>query len=301
MLKSPLFILAAPRSFTSLLCAMIGQHPQAYGVPELNLFLADTLGELLESRTGFTQFQLHGVLRTISQLYLCEQTLVSIEAAQRLYLNNMTINTGEFYYRLCKKVAPKQIVDKSPAYSVVPMALERINATFPDAHYLHIVRHPRTQGTSMMNIGDGKMAILSNSIDYSTDPPTIDPQFGWAHIQRTILNFLAKIPPERQKRLRGEDILGNTQIYFEEISQWMKWDWDESALEAMQRPQDSVYACLGPYGAPLGNDPNFLKSPVFRARAKASEAQLQGPLPWRSDGKGFIPDVIEIAQQLGYQ
>jgi hypothetical protein len=38
----PLFILAPPRSFTSVICGMIGQHPQMYGLPEVNLFAGET-------------------------------------------------------------------------------------------------------------------------------------------------------------------------------------------------------------------------------------------------------------------
>lgn len=36
----PLFILAPPRSFTSVVCAMIGQHPDMCGLPEVNLAIA---------------------------------------------------------------------------------------------------------------------------------------------------------------------------------------------------------------------------------------------------------------------
>jgi len=300
MVKQPLFILAAPRSFTSLLCSMIGQHPQAYGVPELNLFLADTIEELLATRTGLTSFQLHGILRTIAELYTGEQTLLSIETAQRHLINNATANTGKFYMKLCQKVSPLQIVDKSPAYSIIPNALGRINQIFPEAFYLHITRHPRTQGNSMMKIGEGKMAILSNSIDYSTDPPTIDPQYIWAHIQRTILNFLELVPPERKMRLRGEGVIAEPKVYFEKIANWLGWNWNETAAEAMLNPQNSPYSCIGPYGAPLGNDPNFLHSPIFKPRPKAAEANLEDPLPWRYDGKGFIPDVIDLARELNY-
>lgn len=299
--KSPLFILAAPRSFTSLLCAMIGQHPDAYGVPELNLFLADTLAGLLESRTGITSFQLHGIMRTIAELYSGEQTLESIESAQRFYIGYANCDSGEFYTKLCRRVFPKQIVDKSPAYSYSSNALARINKTFPDAHFLHIIRHPRAQGSSMMKIADGKMAILSNSIDYSTDPPTIDPQYVWADIQRTIIEFLKTIPDSRKRHFRGEDIMSDPRLYFGQIAEWLNWRWDEDALQRMLRPQDSPYACLGPYGAPLGNDPNFLNSPIFKPRPPSSAGSLEGSLFWRPDGKGFIPDVVAIARQFGYE
>lgn len=302
MIKHPLFILAAPRSFTSLLCSMIGQHPQAYGVPELNLFLTETLDELQALMVRLKSFQLHGLLRTVAQLYLREQTIPSIEAANRLLANCSNLRTGDFYIRLCEKVAPRQIIDKSPAYAANGLSVfPRIEATFPEAYYLYITRHPRTQGQSMMKVDQGKMAVLSNSIDYSTDPPIIDPQYLWAHIQRMILNFLEQIPARRKMHLRGEDIMGNPELYFEKISQWLGWEWNETAKKAMLRPQDSPYAGFGPYGAPLGNDPNFLRSPIFKNRGQLEEPTLEGPLPWRRDSKGFIPDVLELASQLGYR
>ena len=53
----PLFILGSPRSFTSLVCAMLGQNPDAYGVPELNLFIEDNLKALIEKLSGYRQLQ----------------------------------------------------------------------------------------------------------------------------------------------------------------------------------------------------------------------------------------------------
>src|SRR5947209_5720522 len=42
----PVLILCTPRSCSSVVCAMLGRHPQLYGFPELNLFVFDTVGEL---------------------------------------------------------------------------------------------------------------------------------------------------------------------------------------------------------------------------------------------------------------
>jgi len=49
----PVFVLA-PRSFSSIVATMLGQHPQMYGVPELELFAAETMGEWWELCTGAT-------------------------------------------------------------------------------------------------------------------------------------------------------------------------------------------------------------------------------------------------------
>src|SRR5215475_14600268 len=84
---TPVFILGSPRSFTSLVCGMLGQHPQAYGMPELNLFISDTLKGLLEELTGYRQIQIHGLLRAVSQLYSGEQTLNSVDMARRWLLS----------------------------------------------------------------------------------------------------------------------------------------------------------------------------------------------------------------------
>ncbi|MEC4986410.1 MAG: sulfotransferase [Oscillatoria sp. PMC 1068.18] len=299
-LAQPLFILGSPRSFTSLLCAMLGQHPQAYGVPELNLFAAETLNDLSEMMVGLRQFQMHGLLRTVAQLYTGEQTITSLEMAQRWLFRRSDRTTGEIYWEICRQVAPLRIVDKSPVYSTKPEILQRIYQSFPDAKFLHLIRHPRSQGKSMMTVAEGMMTMLSGSIDHSTDPPTVDPQYLWVKMQRNILNFLAEVPPSQQMCLRGEDILSDTRSYFEEISKWLNLDWNESIYESMLHPETSPYACLGPYGAHLGNDPNFLKSPHFSPR-EIPPNTLVGSLPWRNDGKGFISDVIKLAQELGYE
>ena len=39
----PVFVLAAPRSFSSVVCAMLGQHPELHGLPETHLFVDDTM------------------------------------------------------------------------------------------------------------------------------------------------------------------------------------------------------------------------------------------------------------------
>ncbi|HEY9606860.1 MAG TPA: sulfotransferase [Allocoleopsis sp.] len=296
----PIFILGAPRSFTSVICAMLGQHPETYGVPELNVFLTENLEQLTQRLKGARQFQMHGLLRTVAQLYAGEQTILSVEMAYRWIFSRIHWSTGEVYTELCSKVAPLRIVDKSPAYTTNIDILHRISNTFPNAHYIHLLRHPRTQGESMMRIGEGQMALLMDSIDYSTKPPTVDPQFSWYRIQHNILDFLSTVPPEQQLRIRGEDVLSDPRSHFEKICHWLNLAWDESIFEAMLRPQDSPYASFGPYGVHLGNDPNFLKSPTFRQRPIAS-SHLDGPLPWRKDNQGFIPVVVSLAQELGYQ
>jgi|ERR1043165_3828945 hypothetical protein len=72
--RSPLFILGVPRSFTSVVCAMLGQHPQMYGLPELHLFTSQTLEERKNVWAQSTFNINHGLLRVIAELYFGKQT-----------------------------------------------------------------------------------------------------------------------------------------------------------------------------------------------------------------------------------
>jgi len=280
---------------------MLGQHPQLYGVPELNLFVTDTMEEMLQRYKGMKQFMMHGLLRTVAQLYSGEQSLAAIEMANRWISRYREATCAEVYYELCDRVAPLRIVDKSPIYSASPQNLQRLKKTFPHAHFIYLVRHPRTQGQSVLKVkGGAVMAAISDSVDYSTNPPTIDPQVAWYKMQWDILEFLSEIPREQQLHLRGEDLLSEPDRYFEKICRWLGLDWSEAALDRILSPEKSAYACIGPHGAHLGNDPNFLKSPEYRWR-KIEPSHLEGPLPWRRDSKGFRDDVLDLAQLLGYE
>jgi hypothetical protein len=295
----PLFILGSPRSFTSLVCAMIGQHPEIYGVPELNLFVADTLEEFVDTFGGYRQIQQHGLLRTVAQLYAGEQNILSIDMARRWMMRRLAWNISDIYKELCRKVAPLRIADKSPVYGSSVDTLKRIQDTFPNAYYLHLLRHPVTQGQSILNIAKGMMAVMADSIDYSTDPPTVDPQIMWFEMQKNILEFLQHIPEDHKMTMRGEDFLNERDANLRKICKWLDIADDEAAMEAMQHPEDSPYACLGPFGAHLGNDLNFLESPGLRP-VKINTPELNVPLPWRPDGKPLQDKVIKLAQQFGY-
>ena len=67
-MTEPLFILCPLRSYSSLVCMMLGQHPEMYGLLELNLFLEDSLGDLVRRHQSQRPHAIHGLLRTLAQL-----------------------------------------------------------------------------------------------------------------------------------------------------------------------------------------------------------------------------------------
>ena len=77
----PLFLLAPPRSYTSLINAMLGQHPQAFGLPELCLFNVNRFKDLWIRDTDEMSDDARarqGVLRAVAEIYAGEQTRAAV-------------------------------------------------------------------------------------------------------------------------------------------------------------------------------------------------------------------------------
>ena len=304
----PLFILAPPRSFTSVVCGVVGQHPELFGMPELNLFQAPTIEEFWTGRradgtlrTPFWRIMRHdGILRAVAELYAGEQTIETIEMAKRWLIVRMRKTTAEAHREICEKAGPQILLDKSPAYVRRREYLDRIVAAFPDARFIHLVRHPRGQCESVLNAENGRVtAFFMGAIDRSVSPPILDPQTVWRDAQFTILKFLADLPRDRWMRIRGEDFMNDIEGAAGEICRWLGVSDGADSIEEMKHPERSPFARIGPGNARLGNDPNFLEAPALRP-VKVRTPALEGPLSWRADGGAFSDEVVRLARYLGY-
>lgn len=301
-MADPLFLLAPPRSYTSLMNAMLGQHPQCFGLPELCLFNVERLFELwvrTSDEMGSEAKTRHGLLRAVAEIYAGEQTMDSVRMATSWCAARQDRSTAEIYQELVEKIDPLVAVEKSPAYTVDIRRMFRIEAAFPNARYLHLTRHPVGQCKSVMSLYDGTFALFVNSIDFLEDRAIVEPQFAWYDLNINILNFLDTIPPERQMRIRGEDVMNDPQGHLGAVCRWLGLRDDADAIEQMMHPERSPFACFGPLDAMFGNDPNFLSGPTFRPH-KVKVPPLDRPVPWREDGRPLYPKVVELARELGY-
>jgi hypothetical protein len=304
----PLFILAVPRSYTSLIAAMLGQHPLMYGLPELNLFMAGNLKEFWtgkapgDAKSPVTwPIMRHGLLRTIAELYSGEQTIDSIAMAMRWISHRSAMSTSEVYRLIAEKVSPLIPLDKSPGYINRAVYLKRLAETFPGARYIHLVRHPMGQCRSFLNLRGGKLLLLlRGNAEFADAGLVVDPQLAWYKGNKHIMEFLAKIPEDRQIRLVAEDLLTGLQPGLARICAWLGLPAGRDEIEAMKHPEDSPFAHVGPLNARLGNDINFLKNPELRTPVRIKRQTLKGPLPWRADRQPFLPEVVELARQFSY-
>lgn len=307
MTPEPLFILAPPRSFTSLVSTVVGQHPQAYGLPELNLFMAASMGHFWDGtdadgshKAPHWPIMRHGLLRTVAQLYAGEQNIESIQMAYRWIMARRARETGSVFHELCDKIAPLITVEKSPGYLGKPVYLKRLLEAFPNARFMHLLRHPVGQGESLLKAKGGKLILtLMDSVDYEGEAPMADPQILWHDANVEVLQFLQGVPENNQIRVRGEDFIRDMDATLRSICDWLGLECGERELTAMKRPEDSPFAHVGPINARLGNDINFLESPAIRP-GRVKDYDLAAPLSWRPDGQPLRPEVVALAAEFGY-
>ena len=299
----PLFLLAPPRSYTSLVNAMLGQHPPMYGLPELCLFNVDTLVELWQGSTGEIAENVamvrHGLMRAVAEVWGGEQRTNTVNMAFAWASAREHLSTAEVYQEIVDRIHPLVAVEKSPSYTMSVRRMQAMHRAFPDARFLHLVRHPVAQCKSLMAINDGAFCLKIEAFELGDDYAMIEPQIAWHDINANILDFLREVPPERQLRMRGEDIMAAPQAKLAEIARWAGLRDDPQAIDEMMHPERSPYACFGPVNALFGNDPNFLAGPTFRPHTPKVPPLAQ-PVPWRTDGRGLYPEVIALAQEFGY-
>src|SRR5438034_7957418 len=128
---APLFLLGSPRSFTSVVCAMLGQHPQMYGFPETRLFVAETIAGTWSKPPK--QYREHGLRRVVAQLFFGEQTEASVKLARGWLRRRSHFNTGFIFELLAERVSPLIPVEKSPEVVNDIKSLERTYKFFPQA------------------------------------------------------------------------------------------------------------------------------------------------------------------------
>jgi sulfotransferase family protein len=258
----PLVILSAPRSFSSVISTMLGQHPETFALPETNLFSAPTLGEWWRQRDALP-WHGAGLLRSVAELRFGGQSQRDVERAGRWMLCRAEWSTAAMFRSLRSWVQPRMLIEASPRTSLHPAQLARLRAAAPHARYLHLVRAPADQAASLER--------LMTPPHLLTVPPRIAAfaAASWRTHEGNIDRFLRSVPDADRLRVEGERVLEDPDGELWRIARWLGLADDAAAIEAMKHPEASPFATVGPPGARFGNDPSFLRDPVLRMRGPA--------------------------------
>jgi amino acid adenylation domain-containing protein len=200
--KNPpvLFVLAPPRSGTTLMRVMLGGHPGLFSPPELELLTFNTMDERRAAFSGRDSFWLEGVLRAVMEARGCtlDEARDLVEACER---GGWTVR--RFYGQLQEWLGDRLLVDKSTNYPLDPEVLRRAEETFESPFYLHLVRHPYGM---IHSFEEAKIDQVFFRRPHSFARRELA-ELIWTVSQRNILAFLETVPAHRQHRLLFEDLV----------------------------------------------------------------------------------------------
>ncbi|HEX8096215.1 MAG TPA: sulfotransferase, partial [Jatrophihabitans sp.] len=231
---APLFVLAPARSFSSLVVAMLGQHPELYGFPELRLFRAERVGGLLSEPAPGTGMPARertaGLVRALAQTGEGVQSAAAVERAWRWLAERADWEVALVFDHLLGQVEPLVGVEKSPENSLTDEALARACVGYPAARYVHLVRHPWTTVASM--------TTAWNRLSYWPVAAERAAQFCaqlWLDQHRRIAAFGERIGPDRFVRLRAEDVVNRAEV-LPRLCRWLGISDREQCVAEMLRP-----------------------------------------------------------------
>lgn len=293
--QPPLFILAAPFSGAAYLAAQLGQHPQLYALPELRLFMADTVGELLNIFELSQGPQIDGLLRAVAQIEFGAQNDAGIDAARDWLKKHAELSVGGLLQELARRVAPARLVIPDAESPLRPMDLRRLQRHASGAQVVHLLRHPWTQGILLSTWARERLFVPSDYKDHGWKPLIIDPQIPWLRANQNIERAF----PAPLQRLSIETLDIDPLAVRTALCRALGLQTSDATLNAMAQPQQWLFHGLGPRNAPYGLEPDAFE-PYSEADLKlAAQACFDLPLPWRPDSDGFAPEVIDLARSYG--
>ncbi len=316
---SPIFVLCHPHAYSSVATAVLGSHPDLYWFPELRLFNAHTVGEVLDYVGSDAEtlrdvldpggdlegvpvgepksHRMSGMVRTVAQLFYGSQSDAAIDRAWAWIRQNRSMSTAELFDRFLEKVAPKTGIEKSPETAATDGHLMLCHESFPRARFVHLVRHPLTATQSLREKLSAAHS-LSGQAERSHTELNYRAARIWFSFNQRILRFTESLPPEQSFLLRAEWLLNQPADAAREFCRWAGLDASDESVSAMLHPEDSPYSRPGPAHAPGGEHGSFLENPTIRPVPDAGDVVV--PKEWglnSNEARGFL----ELANRLGYQ
>lgn len=274
---------------------MLGSHPEMYGFPELRLFIGPTIGALIKLQAHvpdeWADYARSGLIRSVAEVMFGSQSDDNISAAFAWLDERSTVAPTLVFDILRAEVAPRIALEKSPDTVNNDNILRRCIDAYPNAKFVHLVRHPVATMTSMISHWSFRAGRLT------TDQLAVAAAHSWFHSHRRVCALGETLPEDRFFRIMAEDALANPLNTSERFARWLGLSTNPKALELMQHPELSPYAKIGPARALGGNDPKFLTNPQIRVGRQEQPEHF--PDEW-SIGLNEREALVRLAEYFGY-
>ncbi|MDZ7268842.1 MAG: amino acid adenylation domain-containing protein [candidate division KSB1 bacterium] len=235
--RPAIFLLSPPRSGSTLLRVMLAGHPRLFSPPELELLSFNTLQERRQALSQTYELWLEATVRAVMELKNCDAATAGHLMAE---YERQNLSVKEFYGLLQTWLGDRLLVDKTPSYALDPEILRRAESDFDEPLYLHLVRHPYATIYSFIE------AKLDQNFFRYPHPFTRRElaELIWIVCHRNILDFLATIPPQRQFRLKFEEVLADPRAEMEKLCAFLGLEFHPDMLKPYEgkRMTDPVKA-----------------------------------------------------------
>ena len=281
-----LFVLAPPRSGTTLLRVMLAGHPDLFAGAELQLLGFHTLQERKQAFRGKFALWLEGTIRALMELRGCTPGEAEREM-ERYEAQGFT--TRQMYALLQREIAPRVLVDKSPSYALDPAALEKAERDFERPLYIHLVRHPEAMIQSFTKYHMEQVLFLG---DHPFTPRQLA-ELTWLVSHENTLRFLEGVPVDRCFRLRYEDLVTHPEPVLRELCAALGMDYHPDLADPYKDIETKMVDGIYDVSAPMG-DTNLLS----HGRIDPSVAES-----WKKSvsGEPLCEATWALAEPFGYE
>ncbi|MBI1783997.1 sulfotransferase, partial [Candidatus Sumerlaeota bacterium] len=279
------FVLTPPRSGSTLLRVLLAGSPRLFSPPEFELLSFNTLRERRGAFTGRDSYWLEGTIRAIMEIKRCpadEAKRIMAELEER----DMTVK--EFYGLVQEWIAPRTLVEKSTYYALDVNTIRRVEDDFENPLYIHLLRHP----CGMINSYEEIKLHFFYRYEHSFTPRQLA-ELIWTACHRNILEFLAEIPPERQYKIRFEEMVAQPDRVMADLCSHFGFEFRPEMADPYAHPENRMLDGVSPESVMLGDVKFHRHNRVDPASAERWREHLSADI---------LGDASRnLARQLGYE
>ena len=286
--KNPpaIFVLSSPRSGSTLLRVMLGGHRLLFAPPELELLSFNTLEERRAAFSGRNSFWLEGSIRAVMEVKGCDA-----EAAKRAIeeCEEQKLTTQQFYRLIQEWLGERMLVDKTPSYAMDLEVLNRAETDFDGALYIHLLRSP--QGM-IRSYEEAKLDQIFPRFEHPFSAREVA-ELVWVVSHQNILDFLRRVPEERQHRVKFEELVNEPESVMRGICHFLGIEFDSGMMQPYKDKEKKMTNGIHTVSRMLGDIKFHQHTGIDPAAAES----------WRRYyPNDFLGEITsELAESLGYE
>jgi len=281
---SPLVILSAPRSGSTLLRTALAGHPGFFAPPELRLLGFETIDAWAQAHDGKFRFFRDGLVQAVISAMGCDEETaragIEEAVAHRLPVERV-------YDHLQHHVGNRRIVEKSPLTALSPSALAALETRFQAPRYVVLHRNPLEVIRSYVDAGLDQVWMG----DRVEDPRALAEAI-WTECQTNIRDFVRTVDPRRVLTVHFEDLVIDPEEWLTRICKFARLPFDPAMLDLHDNAETRMSKGLGGSGRAIGDPKLWHHRGIDPARAGSGWS-----LP--ADAR-ITPDARSLAAALGY-